>query len=222
MVESGDSIPAPGLDHGILRQRLIQGIGAGNAARGSLSKCSIKYRDFLAVYLAGENADEVEKAKQDLVRDVGMYQVDMKKFTLSLLAATDDIRGVETQISDIESRIESVQADIEALRTVHPQAKQVRRNLEEYEALAKMACTRPSRRVSEERAAKVKSELEQFEASILKSNEDKSIREKQFHLFMQSMFDLKESFEDESETMDDYEKQDEEEDEGEVKPMDIA
>jgi Tho complex subunit 7 len=222
MVESSDGIPAPALDHGILRQRLLQGIGAGNAARGSLSKCLIKYREFLAVYLAGDNADDVEKAKQDLVRDVGLYQVDMKKVALSLLAASHDTRGVETQIVDIESSIESVQAEIEDLRRAHPEAKQVRRNLEEYEALAKMASTRPSRRVSEERSAKVKIELEQFEASILKSNEDKSIREKQFHLFMQSMFDLKESFENDADTTEHYEKQNEEEDEGEVKPMDIA
>ena len=220
MVETSDGFSPPALDQTTLRQRLVQGVGAGNAVRGSLSKCANKYREFLSVYRSGEGADAVESAKQDLVRDINLYQVDMKKIVLSLLAMEDDTRTVVTKIADTEDQIERVRKEIEELRSEHPEAKQVRRNLEEYEALAKMAGTRPSRRLLEERTAEVNAELQLFEASILKNKEHKSLREKQFQLFMCSLFDLKESLDEDAEMEERNEKEDGEEDEGEVKPMD--
>lgn len=222
MVESADGFSAPALDNVILRQRLVQGVGAGNAARGSLSKCAIKYREFLTRYLAGEDADTVETAKQDLEREIHLYKVEMKRVALSLQASNTDTERVDAQITDVQAEIESMQAEIEALRKEHPEAKQVRRNIEEYEALAKMASTRPSRRILEERTAKVKKELEGFEISTLKNREEKSIREKQFQLFIQSLFDLKESLAEDVEKKELQDKQDEEEDEGEVKSMDTT
>lgn len=220
MVEASDGFSPPALDQTILRQRLVQGVGAGNAVRGSLSKCANKYREFLRIYFSGEGADAVETAKQDLIRDINLYQVDMKKIVLSLLALEEDTRVVETDIADTEDQIERVRKEIEELRTEHPEAKQIRRNLEEYEALAKMAGTRPARRLLEERTAEVQSELRSFETSILKNKERKSVREKQFRLFMRSMLDLKESIDEDTEMGERNEKEDGEEDEGEVKPMD--
>ena len=220
MVETSDGFSPPALEQTILRQRLVQGVGAGNAVRGSLSRCANKYREFVSVYFSGEGADAVETAKQVLVRDINLYQVDMKKTVLSLLATEDDTRAVVTNIADTEDQIERMRKDIEELRSEHTEAKQVRRNLEEYEALAKMAGTRPSRRLLEERTAEVKSELERFEASILKNKERKSLREKQFQLFMCSLLDLKESLDEDAEMEERNEKEDGEEDEGEVKPMD--
>lgn len=220
MAESSDGFAPPTLDQAILRQRLLQGVGAGNAVRGSLSKCAIKYREFLSMYFSAEGADAVETAKQDLVRDVDLYQVDMRKIVLSLMAIEEDTRSVETDIGATEDQIDSVRKEIEGLRREHPEAKQIRRNLEEYEALAKMAGTRPSRRLLEKRTAEVNSELQKFESSILKNNERKSLREKQFLSFMRAMLDLKESVDEDAEMEECNEKEDGEEDEGEVQPID--
>ena len=136
-----------------------------------------KYREFLSLYFSEEGADAVETAKQELVRGIDLYQVDMKKIELSLLAIEEDTQAVENDISGTDDKIERVRREIESLRREHPEAKQVRRNLEEYEALAKMAGTRPSRRLLEERTAEIKSELQHFESSILKNMERKSFRE---------------------------------------------
>ena len=205
---------APALDHNILRQRLIQGVGAGNAARGSLSKCAKKYHEFLPFYFAAEDADAIERSKQDLVRDINLYQVEMNKVALSLLASHEDSLAIESEITKCDAEIETVRADIEMLRKDYPDAKHVRRNLEEYEALAKMACTRPSRRSLEEQIIQVKTEVQKFEASILNTRELKSLREKQFRLFMRSMLDLKESVVESAETSDFQEREEGEEDEG--------
>ncbi|KAI2490091.1 hypothetical protein MHU86_24487 [Fragilaria crotonensis] len=172
------------------------------------------------MYFSGEGADAVETAKQDLGRDVNLYQVDMRKVVLSLMAIEEDTRSVETEIAATDDQIERVKQEIEELRREHPEAKQIRRNLEEYEALAKMAGTRPSRRLLEKRTAEVNAELLKLENSILKNNERKSLREKQFLLFMRAMFDLKESVDEDAEMMERNEKEDGEEDEGEVKPID--
>ena len=75
-------------------------------------------------------------------------------------------------------------------------------------------------RLLEKRTAEVNSELQKFESSILKNNERKSLREKQFLLFMRAMLDLKESVDEDAEMEECNEKEDGEEDEGEVQPID--
>jgi Tho complex subunit 7 len=197
MVDSLDVSSGSLLDQDILRQRLEQGVGAGNAARGSLSKCANKYREFLARYKTAEDADAIETAKQDLVRELHLFQIDMKKSALAVMAVQNDARTLDSDIMETELQIEAVQREIELARNELPGAKQTRRNIEEYEALAKMASTRPSRCSLERQVAQANSELKVMEELILKNKELKSMREKQFHLLMQSIFDLKESIKDE-------------------------
>jgi chromosome segregation ATPase len=213
---------APPLENSVLQQRLTQGVGGGNAARGSLSRCAVQYREFLKHYLAADgDAETIETLKQDLTRDFELYLVEMKKVSLSTQAAVADTKQLETEMTQVQSKIQKLQADIEVLRNEQPKARQIRRNLEEYEALAKMANTRPSRRVLEERMATVKQELEEVEVEAQKNREEKAIREKQFHLFMQSLFDLKESLAADVEEKG-HEAEEGEEDEGEVHPMDTT
>jgi chromosome segregation ATPase len=234
MVEasSGTAITSapPPLDNEVLRKRLLQGVGAGTAARGSLSKCALKYRDFVTRYSApGDDADAVEATKQELVRELNLYQVEMSKVGLSVQAANADAALMDTEREAVAAQMAAVQQDIDALRKAHPEAKQVRRNLEEYEALAKMANTRPSRRILEVKKAKIDAEWKQVEASVQSNREEKALREKQFHLFMQSLFDLKESLAEDVEKKeeaeqgeDDDDSDDDDDDEGEVKPMDTS
>jgi chromosome segregation ATPase len=221
---------APPLDNAVLRQRLLQGVGAGTAARGSLSKCALKYRDFVARYQdAAGDADAVESTKQDLVRELNLYQVEMTKVGLSVQAANADAAQIDKEREAVAAQIAAAQKDIDALRKAHPEAKQVRRNLEEYEALAKMANTRPSRLTLERKKAKIDAELKEVEESVQTNREEKALREKQFHLFMQSLFDLKESLAEDVEKKeeaeqgeDDDDDSDDDDDEGEVKPMDTS
>mmetsp|Transcript_11522 Transcript_11522/g.16900 ORF Transcript_11522/g.16900 Transcript_11522/m.16900 type:complete len:225 (+) Transcript_11522:117-791(+) len=209
---------APPLENGILQQRLVQGVGGGTAARGSLSKCAIKYRDFASKFRACEDADAIKALKQDLIQEFQLYQLEMRKIALSVHAAEVDAEEIISEISAVKLQREATEKEIEDLRKEHPDAKQVRRNLEEYEALAKLANTRPPRRELELHTDEIKQQLAHVEDETQKNRDEKSLREKQFHLFMQSLFDLKESLaEDNEENI-----IEEDEDEGEVKPMDTT
>lgn len=218
--ESIDShnFQAPPLENSILRQRLSQGVGGGTAARGSLSKCAVKYHELFSKFQACGSSDTVEALKQDLIREIQLYQLEMKKIALSVHATEVDTEEIVSEILAVKSQIKTTEQEIEELRKEYPDAKQVRRNLEEYEALAKLANTRPPRRELELRTDEMKKQLTDVEDETQKNRDEKSIREKQFHLFMQSLFDLKESLaEDNEETINE-----EDEDDGEVKPMDTT
>lgn len=227
--DTGSFTSAPPLDNEILQKRLLQGVGAGTAARGSLSKCALKYHDFLSHYRSeAQDADAIEAAKQELVRELQLYEVEMTKVGLSVQAANADAVRLDEERDSVQAQIDAVQAEIATIRKEHPEAKQVRRNLEEYEALAKMANTRPSRRVLEEKKAKVDSALKEVEESVQNNRDEKALREKQFHLFMQSLFDLKESLAEDTERKEEKEAakgeegEEDEDDDGEVKPMDTS
>mmetsp|Transcript_9418 Transcript_9418/g.14568 ORF Transcript_9418/g.14568 Transcript_9418/m.14568 type:complete len:223 (-) Transcript_9418:924-1592(-) len=217
-LESTKQFQAPSLENGILRQRLVQGVGGGAAARGSLSKCALKYRDFISKFQAGENPNSIEALKKDLVRETQLYQVEMRKLALTVHAAEGDTEEIDSEVAAVKSQIRAMEQEIEQLRSEHPEAKQIRRNLEEYEALAKLANTRPPRRELELRTDEIKQKLEDVEKETQKNRDEKSLREKQFHLFMQSLFDLKESLAEDSKEI----IEEEEEDDGEVKPMDTT
>lgn len=187
-------------------------MGTGGT-RGSLSKCAAKYREFLSNFLSDSKdaalAEAIETSKQSLEREMSLYGVECQKAALNLRATFADIEATDAEISKMQGQIETRKRDIEKLRISQPEAKRVRLQKEECEALAKMANARPSQGVLRQRLKQAKADQDAAAEAAKRVNEDLSVREKQFNLLVQCMLDLKESL-----------KEDEKQQDGEVKEDD--
>ena len=194
--ENKPAFAAPTLDNETLELRLSQGVGSGGS-RGSLSRCATRYREFLAVFLSTQRddslADAIETCKQDLEREIGLYQVEFRKKSLSVQAMLEDVATVDKALARVDGVLDDLEKATKRLHEEQPPAKRVRHNKEEYEALAKMANSRPSRRVLIEKMETLEADKAEAETETSRSENDVSVREKQFHLLMQCMTDLKRS-----------------------------
>ena len=161
--ENKPAFAAPTLDNETLELRLSQGVGSGRS-RGSLSRCATRYREFLAVFLSTQRddylADAIEACKQDLEREIGLYQVEFRKKSLSVQAMLEDVATVDKALARVDGVLDDLEKATKRLHEEQPPAKRVRHNKEEYEALAKMANSRPSRRVLIEKMETLEAETE--------------------------------------------------------------
>lgn len=87
----------------------------------------------------------------------------------------------------IARRIDSARQDIEAAKRDLQDARQIRRNKMEYDALAAIIQGQPDRRTNQERLAHLRSELETSEAECQKLELKLELRRKQFHLLISSI-----------------------------------
>ena len=148
---------APPLEVETLRERLLTQVGSRvGGTRGSLSKCATKYRDFLSTVLTATHADSsvtdsIEVLKQDLEREVQLYQVEMHKVALMAGAARLEEEACDREHEELNKRVQDCQQDISELQHTWTLEKKKRRNREEYEALAKLANNRPPRRKLQEK-----------------------------------------------------------------------
>merc|ERR1719508_307353 len=95
------------------------------------------------------------------------------RFFLILLASTNSAR----------EEIEETKAEL-------VEAKRIRKNRMEYDALAKVINTHPDREISEARLEQVKAEQKQLEEKQIKVEDKLDIRKKQFHVLVNSIHQL--------------------------------
>lgn len=87
----------------------------------------------------------------------------------------------------IERGIDSARKDIEAAKRDLQEARQIRRNKMEYDALAAIIQSQPDRRTNQERLAHLRRELEASEDECRKLELKLELRRKQFHLLVSSI-----------------------------------
>ena len=188
------------LDPETLRERLLTREGGVSAARGSLSKCAQRYRGFVEQVLSAaespssvtdELADGIEEAKQSLQWELSLHVLEMRKLVLVAEAAEAELARYDDAQLQIEADMEDCRGEIEALKTQLTHEKRVRRHREEYETLAAVANRRPARRRTERNLAQVTADIEKVRKEEARAVKELEVREKQFQLLMQSIFDLK-------------------------------
>ena len=211
-----NNFTAPVLDNDTLQQRLSQGVAIGGN-KGSLTRCADKYRQFAAEILNAPSketdssqpavsdgvgtsdggttqvskAEAVKTSKQRLKRELRLYNVEFQKAALSLRATLNDVRSTRAATAELVTKSTDLENRSKVLLAELPTAKRARRNKEEHEALAKMANARPSRRVLTEKLSTLEAEKKAAVAESDRVAEETAVREKQFHLLLQSMLDLK-------------------------------
>mmetsp|Transcript_3619 Transcript_3619/g.8228 ORF Transcript_3619/g.8228 Transcript_3619/m.8228 type:complete len:261 (+) Transcript_3619:47-829(+) len=190
----------PPVDPQTIQERLLTREGGGIVSRGSLLKCTHRYRDLMALILraadAGtpltpEQANEIEVAKAALQRELRLHGLEMRKIGLVAQAAQAELEQYEAASRQIDTDVASTRAEIEQLKIELAHERQVRKNREEYESLAKMANVRPARRETESKLAAVQEEMERIRKDEAEGVEELRVRAKQFHLLMQAVNDLK-------------------------------
>lgn len=194
----------PPVDPQTIQERLLTREGGGIVSRGSLLKCTHRYRDLMALILraadsspntgtpiTSEQANEIEVAKAALQRELRLHGLEMRKIGLVAQAAQAELDQYQAASRQIDNDVASTRAEIEQLKIELAHERQVRKNREEYESLAKMANVRPARRETESKLAAVQEEMGRIRKDEAGGNEELRVRAKQFHLLMQAVNDLK-------------------------------
>ena len=89
--------------------------------------------------------------------------------------------------NQIEEGIVSAKKDIEATKKELQEARQIRRNKMEYDALAAIIQTQPDRKSNQEKLSLLRQELEASECECRKLEVKLEQRRKQFHLLISTI-----------------------------------
>jgi len=202
-----------------LRQRILTKEGQSLApGRGSLSQCALRFREFAQLSLitatnidcggttnssvvpGGEasNLSLLTSVKEDLARELQLHNLEMQKLALGARAAESEIAYYASLADGTQSSIAECRNEIDSLKTTLTHEKQVLKNREEYESLAKMAASRPSSRLSKQQLEEIRAEIEEIRSKEHKAETELGVKEKQFQLLMQSIYDLKSSLEEDA------------------------
>ena len=167
------------------------------ATRGSLSKCAIRLRDFFKATKAVEfsrNEETVSALKlsaNHLAREIRLHELDMKKMALGVQAAEAELLYYDDIEEDTQKTISAIRDEIESLRSSLVNETKIRKNREEYEALAKMASERPSSRKTKRKIEEIEAEMGDIHKDIAQVQKKLDVKEKQFLLLVRSVADLK-------------------------------
>ncbi|GAX26583.1 hypothetical protein FisN_21Lh048 [Fistulifera solaris] len=213
----------------ILHQRLLVGLGNKGGAKGSLTKCVARVG---AVLRDPDNSTLKEAA----VREFEHQQLELMKLYWMVYRNQIELETLNSSIN-----ITKQQASEESV-IVQEKRKELRKQLtvtaceREYEALAKVATTRhpTSRRALQQQLDRVLEQYKETEEAVKRTKKEVAIRQSQFQLLMQSLFDLKQSLQEpldvaadnDPETARNHEEEDEngeeeEEKEGTIVAMDV-
>lgn len=203
----------PSLDVDTLRERLITKEGQSlTATRGSLSKCTVRIREFLNALKDLKHRDSINNndddnnfktflatAASEVKRELKLHDLEMKKMALGCIACDAELSYYENIRSSTELSISLVRRDIEKLRLELVRSKKLKSRTEEYETLARMACRRPSVRNTKRKLELIEEDVQSTQKDIDRIQKTIQVKGTQFHLLMRSIDDLKNGVEEDYE-----------------------
>jgi len=195
----------PILDHETLKQRLITKEGQNlNATRGSLSKCAMRMLEFTkATQTAAQFPDDdvivlkLKSVGNELIRELKLHDLEMKKMDLGAKAAEAELANYDSIREQTQGSIVKARGEIDDLRAALEHEAKVRKNRQEYEALAKTARNGEPSRVTKRKLVEERNEIDQQKETVQKIQKKLNVKGKQFHLLMQSIADLKRGIDEE-------------------------
>lgn len=136
-------------------------------------------------------------AYERMVAQIANCEFAASKSLLCLKMNAKEQKHYEELYNRIENGIASAKNDIEATKKELQEARQIRRNKMEYDALAAIIQNQPDRRTNQERMALLRKELEASEAECQKLEMKLQLRRKQFHLLISTIQGLQQLLTDE-------------------------
>ena len=188
-------VAPPALSNKTLQQRLLTGASIKGGARGSLTRCAGKLGALNAKLNApgGSTDQEILAIKNELKREVRLFQIEMHKIMIMIQCAEKELQDVTSQEQQMSKAVEQKQRDIQDLRNQAAKVAKSRKCWQEYEALAKLARQRSPRRILQAKMDKANADLEKTRKKLYETAAESKVREKQFHLLIQVMTDLRRS-----------------------------
>lgn len=188
-------VTAPALSNETIQRRLLTGASSKGGARGSLTRVATKLGHLHAKLNArgGSTDQEIQAVKDELKREVRLFQVEMRKWMIMIQSAEKELQDVTSQEQEMAAAVEEKQKEIQELRDQAAKVARTRICWQEYETLAKLARQRSPRRVLQVKMEKANADLEKTKRQLYETAAESKVREKQFHLLIQCMLDLKRS-----------------------------
>ncbi|CAB9515638.1 expressed unknown protein [Seminavis robusta] len=185
----------PPLSHETIQKRLLTGCSSKGGARGSLTRCAAKLGALHAKLSAqgGSTDQEILTVKDDLKREIRLFQVEMRKMIVMIQSAETELSHVQEQYGVCTTLVTRKQTELQQLRQQATKVARTRSCWQEYETLAKLARQRSPRRVLKAKLEKSNADLQKTKKQLYETAAESKVREKQFHLLIQCMLDLKRS-----------------------------
>lgn len=191
------------VDPSIVKERLLtkETVPSG---RGSLEKVLQKFK-ILADLVRARNEDsdaalnesevtdaQIIEAKEQLRRDLMLHQLEVRKLVQVERAVEADRRNCKGELQVTLEKNEVLRKEMVELKQQLASERLIRSRREEYDALAKVLNrSTASRRETENKLNEVSLRLSQLREKRKQAIEDVDVREKQFCLLLQSIYDLK-------------------------------
>ncbi|KAG7357124.1 hypothetical protein IV203_001812 [Nitzschia inconspicua] len=170
--------------------------------RASLTRCAEKYGTYQTTLQATDpNPEAIETAKDDLQRELQLFELEMIKLILWE-------KGLERQIQKNQERILQREQDIATLQKTVTESSadahhylQTQTCLSEYETLAKLINDNhaTSQEELQSKINSIQTERTTVDRQIIETEQTLRVREAQFQLLMQYMLDLKRSLKEDEE-----------------------
>ena len=194
------------LSHDTLRERILTGGGGIGNVRGSLSKVASRYAEFLRSLQSSSPSPAAAAAEPTipsaidraaachaLNTELQLFDLEINKLFLSSKACDGDSSRHDATLVKLESSISSTRTDIQHLTSTLIRERQIKHNLEEYNALAKLGNSQrsPPICVTKFELDNVQGEIVRIREEIEEAQLELMVREKQLRVFMASLGDLK-------------------------------
>ena len=193
----------------VIRERLftketVPGPGRG-PGRGALERVLQRYKALLDLIRTRNEMSEasiehvtdeqISQARDDLRRDVMLHQLEMKKLVLIERATDRDMTNCERSAEDLGVSLSTLREELTELKEKLASERLIRSRREEYETLSKAAnnSTVP-RKETNLKLVEIKSKLQDLRTQEVETTETLDLRQKQFHLLLQSIHDLQAQF----------------------------
>jgi hypothetical protein len=171
--------------------------------RGSLSKISQGFRDIADLIISKEHGNisvddfaTLQRMKEETDLQIRLYDLEMKK--LYRMACT-----TEAEISYYQQLSESLTQSIDEAKNSLKEDEERRereliksKNLQEYEALAKLCLELPSRKQTMGKIEMIQKEINDMEKQEMELLNDFTVREQKIKIFIESFMELKSGLDD--------------------------
>ena len=170
----------------VMKMRLlIDGDGTGDDRRlNMLLKALIKWCS------AEDDQHTCELQYQRMLTQLAGIEWNMTKSRMAAAMNQAELENYEVLHQRVEAGITEAKEEIEATKTDLAEAKRVRKNRMEYDALAKVISTHPDRETSEARIEALTHEQKQLEEKEVKLDQKLDIRKKQFHVLVSAIHQM--------------------------------
>ena len=168
--------------------------------RGCLERGIQKYKAFLDLIRArNEESDaslevisdeQISLAMGDLRREIMLHQLEIRKLALVEKAIDIDKMNCEGNLEDLEDSINMMRQDLLDCKQKLASERLVRSRREEYEALSKSANLSVSQKISNAKKLEMKLSLDNLRSEEARTQEEIDVKQKQFSLLIQSIYDL--------------------------------